>query len=65
MIVNGIAVMKDSEPLKRFGAGQPIDFEPQKEGGFKPLTIENWTTQFYVAPINFGGGVPGSQPDIH
>jgi hypothetical protein len=65
MIVNGIVVMKDSEPLKRFDAGQPIRFEPQKEGRFKPLSIENWTKEFYVAPIDFGGGVPGSQPDIH
>lgn len=64
MIVNGTVVMKDSEPLKRFDAGQPIRFEPQKEGRLKPLTIENWTKQFYVAPIDFGGGVPGSQPDI-
>jgi len=65
MIVNGIVVMKDSEPLKRFDAGQPIRFEPQKEGRFKPLSIENWTKEFYVAPIDFGGGVPGSQPDMH
>jgi len=65
VIVNGIVVMKDSEPLKRFDAGQPIRFEPQKKGRFKPLSIENWTKQFYVAPIDFGGGVPGSQPDMH
>jgi len=65
VIVNGIVVMKDSEPLKRFDAGQPIRFEPQKKGRFKPLSIENWTKEFYVAPIDFGGGVPGSQPDIH
>lgn len=65
MIVNGIVVMKDSEPLKRFDAGQPIRFEPQKEGRFKPLSVENWTKQFYVAPMDFGGGVPGSQPDMH
>lgn len=62
VIVNGIVVMKDSEPLKRFDAGQPIRFEPQKEGRFKPLSIENWTEEFYVTPIDFGGGVPGSQP---
>ncbi len=65
VIVNGIVVMKDSEPLERFDAGQPIRFEPQKEGRFEPLSIENWTKQFYVAPIDFGGGVPGSQPDMH
>jgi len=65
MIVNGIVVMRDSEPLKRFDAGKPIRFEPQKEGRFEPLTKENWTSEFYVAPIDFGGGVPGSQPDLH
>jgi len=64
VIVNGIVVMKDSEPLKRFDAGQPIRFEPQKQGRFKPLSIENWTREFYVAPIDFGGGVPGSQPNM-
>jgi len=65
MIVNGIVVMRDSEPLKRFDAGQPIRFETQKEGRFKPLSIDNWTKEFYVAPIDFGGGMPGSQPDLH
>jgi len=57
-------VMKDSEPIERFDAGQPIRFESQEEGRFKPLSIENWTKEFYVAPIDFGGGVPGSQPEI-
>jgi hypothetical protein len=65
VIVNGIVVMKDSEPLKRFDAGQLIRFEPQEEGHFKPLSIENWTREFYVAPIDFGGDVRGSQPDMH
>ena len=32
VIVNGIIVMKDSEPIKRFDAGQPIRFEVQKKG---------------------------------
>ncbi|KPK05247.1 MAG: hydrolase [Betaproteobacteria bacterium SG8_39] len=65
MIVNGILVMRDSEPLKRFDAGQPIRFDPQGEGRFKPLSREHWTSEFYVVPIDFGGGVPGSQPDLH
>ena len=64
VIVNGIVVMKDSEPLKAFNAGQPIRFEPQKEGRFKPLSIDSWTQQFYTPPVDFGGGVPGSQPNI-
>jgi len=65
VIVDGIVVMRDSEPLERFDAGQPIRFEPQEEGLFKPLSIENWIEEFYVAPVDFGGGVPGSQPDMH
>jgi len=64
VLVNGIVVMKDSEPLKAFNAGQPIRFEPQKEGRFKPLSIDSWTQQFYTPPVDFGGGVPGSQPNI-
>lgn len=65
VIVNGIIVMKDSEPIKRFDAGQPIRFEVQEKGRFEPLTEEGWVKTFYASPIDFGGGVPGSQPDIH
>jgi len=64
VIVNGIIVMKDSEPIKRFDAGQPIRFEVQKKSRFKPLTKEGWTNTFYASPIDFGGGVPGSQPNM-
>jgi hypothetical protein len=56
--------MKDSEPTKRFDAGQPIRFEVQKKGRFEPLTKEGWTKTFYASPIDFGGGVPGSQPNM-
>ena len=62
VIVNGIVVMKDSEPLPRFDAGQAIRFEPREEGEFEPLSIESWSETFYVSPVDFGGGVPGSQP---
>jgi len=65
VIVNGIIVMKDSEPIKRFDAGQPIRFEVQEKGRFEPLTLEGWTKTFYASPIDFGGGVPGSQPNMH
>jgi len=65
VIVNGIIVMKDSEPIKRFDAGQPIRFEVQEKGRFEPLTAEGWTKTFYASPVDFGGGVPGSQPDMH
>ncbi|MDB4410019.1 hydrolase [Gammaproteobacteria bacterium] len=64
VLVNGIVVMKESEPLKAFNAGQPIRFEPQKEGRFKLLSIDSWTQQFYTPPVDFGGGVPGSQPNV-
>lgn len=65
VIVNGVVVIKDSKPLKRFDAGQSKRFEPQEERRFKPLSKEIWTREFYVAPIDFGGGVPGLPPDMH
>lgn len=57
VIVNGIIVMKDEEPLKRFDAGQAIRFEPKETGLFKPLDAEHWTKKFYVLPEeeDFGG----------
>jgi len=65
VIVNGIVVMRDSEPINRFDAGQPIRFEVQDKGHFEPLTEEGWAKTFYASPVDFGGGVPGSQPDMH
>lgn len=62
VVVNGTIVVKDSNVLKDVNPGQPIRFEPVKSR-FEPLTIEGWTKTFYAAPIDFGGGVPGSQPD--
>jgi len=62
VIVNGVIVMKDQEPLKGVNPGQPIRFEPVKSL-FEPLTVENWVKTFYASPIDFGGGVPGSQPN--
>jgi len=61
VLVNGVIVMKDQEPLKGVNPGQPIRFEPVKSR-FEPITIENWTKTFYAAPVDFGGGVPGDQP---
>ena len=61
VIVNGTLVMKDQEPLKGVNPGQPIRFAPV-ESKFEPLTIEGWNNTFYASPIDFGGGVPGSQP---
>jgi hypothetical protein len=58
VLVNGIIVMKDSEPLKEFSAGQPIRFEVQEKSRFVPLSIEGWTKEFYSVPEDFGGGIP-------
>ncbi|MDC1106102.1 amidohydrolase family protein [Prolixibacteraceae bacterium] len=57
VIVNGVLVMKDHEPLRRFDAGQPIRFKPMKGGLFKPLDRDHWTKKFYVLPKeeDFGG----------
>jgi len=62
VIVNGTIVVKDSEILKGVNPGQPIRYEPEKSR-FEPLTIERWQKSYYAAaPVDFGGGVPGSQP---
>lgn len=29
-----------------------------------PLSIEAWTKELYVSPVDFGDGVPGSQPAV-
>jgi N-acyl-D-glutamate deacylase len=63
VMVNGVIVMKDQEPLKGVNPGQPIRFEPV-ESRFEPLTLERWQKTYYASPIDFGGGVPGSQPDM-
>ena len=52
VVVNGIIVMKDEEPIKRLDAGQAIRFEPQKKGHFKPISKESWVKEFYSAPID-------------
>jgi len=64
VIVSGTIMVKDSNVLltaKR--SGQPIRFEPVKSR-FEPLTIEGWQKTYYAAPVDFGGGVPGSQPNM-
>ncbi len=64
VIVNGTIVVKDSKVLKGVNPGQPIRFALEMSR-FEPLRIENWMKKYYASPIDFGGGVPGSQPDIH
>ena len=63
VIVNGTIVMKDQKPLKGVNPGQPIRFEPVKSR-LEPLTVESWQKAFYASPVDFGGGVPGSQPNM-
>jgi len=62
VIVNGTIMVKDSKVLLNATfSGKPIRFEPVKSR-FEPLTIEGWQETYYAAPVDFGGGVPGSQP---
>lgn len=64
VLVNGVIVMRDQEPLKGVNPGQPIRFEPV-ESRFEPLSIEGWTSTYYAAPVDFGGGVPGMEQHDH
>jgi hypothetical protein len=62
VIVNGTIMVRDSKVLLNATfSGQPIRFERVKSR-FEPITIENWQKTYYAAPVDFGGGVPGSQP---
>jgi hypothetical protein len=62
VIVNGTIMVKDSKVLLNAQrSGQPIRFEPVKSR-FEPLSIEGWQKTYYAVPVDFGGGVPGSQP---
>lgn len=63
VIVNGTIVVKDSKVINGVYPGRTIRFEPVKSR-FEPLSVEKWTQTYYTAPVDFGGGVPGSQPDI-
>ncbi len=54
VVVNGALVVKESQVLKDGNPGQAIRFEPE-EGRFKPLELGQWTEEFLVAPIDFGG----------
>jgi N-acyl-D-glutamate deacylase len=61
VVVNGTIVVADSQVLKGVNPGQPIRFEKEKSR-FKPITEEGWHKTYYASPVDFGGGVPGSQP---
>ena len=62
VVVNGTIVVKDSKVLKGVNPGQPIRFEPQAKGRFVPISVDTWQKTFYASPVDFGGGLPGSQP---
>ena len=55
VIVNGVLIMKDSEPLAGVNPGQAIRFPIEEEGRFKGLSAENWKEKFTVVPVDFGG----------
>ena len=52
----------EKEVLKGVNPGQPVRYEPVKSR-FEPLTLEGWTKTYYASPVDFGGGIPGSQPN--
>ena len=52
VIVNGVIVMKDQEPLKGVNPGQPIRFEPVKSL-FEPLTVRKLGEDFLCLPNRF------------
>jgi N-acyl-D-glutamate deacylase len=61
VVVNGTIVVKDSKVQKGVNPGQPVRYEPG-EKHFEPITIDGWHNTYYASPVDFGGGVPGSQP---
>ena len=63
VVVNGVIVMRDSEPLKGVNPGQAIRFPVEEKGRFKGLSVENWKGKYTVTPIDFGGGLP--HMDVH
>jgi N-acyl-D-glutamate deacylase len=63
VVVNGTIVVKDSQVLEGVTPGLPVRYPPEGSH-FEPITMEGWTQQFYAAPIDFGGGVPGME-DFH
>ena len=55
VVVNGTIVVKDSKVLKDVAPGQPIRFPEEKEGRFKALSVDDWQSEFLVAPVGFHG----------
>jgi len=61
VLVNGTIVVKNSKVLKGVNPGQPVRYESVKSR-FEPISIKEWTKTYYASPVDFGGGIPGSQP---
>ena len=55
VIVNGVIIMKDSDPIPGVNPGQAIRFPVEQKGRFEGLTIEGWHKEFTVVPDDFGG----------
>ena len=55
VLVNGVIVMKDSEPIKGVNPGQPIRFAVEEKGRFLTLSKDNWIKQFSTVPMDFSG----------
>ncbi len=55
VIVNGVVIMKDSEPLKGVNPGQPIRFPVEENGRFDGLSVDKWDKKYTVIPDDFGG----------
>ena len=55
VLVNGVIVMKDSEPIKGVNPGQPIRFAVEEKGRFLTLSKDNWIKQFSTMPVDFSG----------
>ena len=63
VIVNGVIVMRDSEPLKGINPGQAIRFPVEGKGRFDGVSVDKWKGKYTVTPIDFGGGLPGGMHD--
>ena len=55
VIVNGVVIMKDSEPLKGVNPGQPIRFPVEENGRFTDISVEEWHKEYAVVPLDLGG----------
>ena len=59
VIVNGVIVMRDSEPLKGVNPGQAIRFPVEEKGRFEGLSVDRWHKEYTVMPADFGGAAFG------